>query len=95
VGPVGEKPALLQGCYRSGLELLREHKLKSIAFPCISTGVYGYPNENAAHVALSTVRNWLDNSQYSKEVDRVIFCLFLPIDIDIYNKLMPTYFPLQ
>jgi len=95
VGPVGEKVALLQGCYQSALELMSENKLKSIAFPCISTGIYGYPNENAAHVALSTVRNWFDNNQYSKEAERVIFCLFLQIDIDIYHKLMPIYFPLQ
>ncbi|CAG2168469.1 unnamed protein product [Oppiella nova] len=95
VGPVGEKPPLLQSCYRSALDLMAENQLTSIAFPCISTGVYGYPNENAAHIALSTVREWLDSSPASGRTQRVIFCLFLQIDIDIYHKLMPIYFPLQ
>ncbi|CAG2115733.1 unnamed protein product, partial [Medioppia subpectinata] len=95
VGPVGAKPPLLQSCYRSALDLMSSSALKSIAFPCISTGVYGYPNEDAAHIALSTVRKWLDSSPDAKDTQRIIFCLFLRIDIDIYHKLMPIYFPLQ
>ena len=95
VGPFGENKSLLQSCYQRALELLERNNLKSIAFPCISTGIYEYPNENAAHIALSTVRNWFDTNEYSKQVERVIFCLFLPIDVKIYNELMPKYFPLQ
>jgi O-acetyl-ADP-ribose deacetylase len=95
VGPVGEKANLLASCYRSALQLMETHNLKSIAFPCISTGVYGYPNENAAHVVLSTVRQWLDSNPYSSKVDRIIFCLFLKIDIEIYQKLMYKYFPIN
>jgi len=95
VGPVGEKPDLLRGCYKTALELLEQNGLKSIAFPCISTGIYGYPNENAANVALSTVRQWFDSNQYSNHVERVIFCLFLDIDKDIYKKLMFKYFPIN
>ncbi|XP_054153343.1 macro domain-containing protein CT2219-like [Oppia nitens] len=95
VGPVGEKPTLLQSCYKTSLDLMAENKLKSIAFPCISTGIYGYPNEEAANVALNTARQWLDTNPYAKEIERIIFCLFLPIDIDIYTKLLPIYFPIQ
>ena len=93
VGPVGEKADLLMGCYKSALDTLLANNLRSIAFPCISTGVYGYPNENAAHVALKTVRTWLEDSTKHSLIDRVIFCLFLDKDVDVYNRLLPRYFP--
>lgn len=77
------------------MDLLKEHELETIAFPCISTGIYGYPNENAANVALKTIRNWLETDEYGAKVKRVIFCLFLKRDIDIYRKLMLKYFPIE
>ncbi|GLG96656.1 Ganglioside induced differentiation associated protein [Gryllus bimaculatus] len=149
VGPQGEKPDLLKSCYNSSLQLLRNKKLRTVAFPCISTGVYakfragqkisvksqsidvantgvgwqsllmlpstmelqskynvsqkhhgkvcslgggggilfcGYPQEPAAHVALSTVRTFLEENKDS--VDQVIFCLFLPEDVTIYENLL-------
>ncbi|XP_015917858.1 macro domain-containing protein PG1779 [Parasteatoda tepidariorum] len=92
VGPIGEKPDLLKNCYWNSLSIAKENNLKSVAFPCISTGVYGYPNENAAHIALKTVREFLEKNENS--VDRVIFCLFLPVDVAIYESLMQEYFPL-
>ncbi|KAF8763785.1 ADP-ribose glycohydrolase MACROD1-like protein [Argiope bruennichi] len=92
VGPVGEKPELLRNCYLNSLNLAKENGVKSIAFPCISTGVYGYPNENAAHVALKTVREFLEKNE--SVMDRIIFCLFLPVDVGIYESLMQKYFPL-
>jgi len=91
VGPMGEKPDDLRNCYENSLNLAKNNNLRSIAFPCISTGVYGYPSEKAAHVALKTVRDWLQANPDS--IDRVIFCLFMPIDIDVYNQLLPFYFP--
>ncbi|KAJ1526134.1 hypothetical protein ONE63_009296 [Megalurothrips usitatus] len=91
VGPQGEIPAALQGCYDSCLNLLRNQKLKSIAFPCISTGIYGYPQEAAAKVALKTVRTFME--QNHEEVDRIIFCLFLPTDVAIYENLLQVFFP--
>ena len=94
-GPVGERPPLLQSCYKTALDVMANNELTSIAFPCISTGLYEYPNEKAAHMALSTVRQWLDTSPAARHTQRVIFCLFLQTDIDIYHKLMPIYFPLQ
>lgn len=93
MGPRGEDPNLLSSCYKKSMDLLKEHKLETIAFPCISTGIYGYPNAKAAAVALETIRKWLDEDEYSSNVKRVIFCLFLDIDIKLYHKLMPKYFP--
>ncbi|CAG2112982.1 unnamed protein product [Medioppia subpectinata] len=73
VGPKGEQPDQLRDAYRSALDLMGERQLKSIAFPCISTGVYGYPNEEAANVALKTVRQWLESSPHSIHVERRIY----------------------
>uniref|UniRef100_A0A6M2CTS3 Macro domain-containing protein n=2 Tax=Rhipicephalus microplus TaxID=6941 RepID=A0A6M2CTS3_RHIMP len=95
VGPVGENEAKLHSCYLTCLETLKAHKLRSVAFPCISTGVYGYPNEKAAHVALSTAREWLEADENAHKVDRIIFCLFLAVDVRLYEQLLPVYFPLH
>ncbi|XP_074644085.1 macro domain-containing protein RSc0334-like isoform X2 [Tubulanus polymorphus] len=92
VGPMGENPARLESCYKKCLDLMKENNLRSIAFPCISTGIYGYPNKNAAKVALHTVRYWLDENK--NDVDRIIFCLFLPVDVNYYTRYSPFYFPL-
>lgn len=91
VGPIGENSKKLRECYFNSLELAKKHKLKSIAFPCISTGIYGYPNDKAANVALQTVRKWLENNKTC--LDEVIFCLFLKVDVEIYNQLRKLYFP--
>lgn len=95
VGPRSVKPEKLQSCYRNCLNLLKENNLKSLAFPCISTGIFGYPNKDAANEALKTVREWLENEKdgYSKEVERIIFCLFLEKDKEIYNEQLQLYFP--
>ncbi|KAI8063187.1 hypothetical protein BC940DRAFT_307772 [Gongronella butleri] len=93
VGPIAppEQPEALASCYRRCLEVLVENQLRSIAFPCISTGVYGYNKERAANVALCTVREFLETDQGSA-VDDVVFCLFNPEDVSIYQELLPLYF---
>ncbi|NXP28291.1 MACD2 deacetylase, partial [Scytalopus superciliaris] len=63
------------------------------AFPCISTGIYGFPNEPAAVIALNTIKEWL--SKNHNEVDRIIFCVFLEIDYKIFKKKMGEFFPLD
>ena len=94
VGPIGEKPSLLKDCYFNSLELAKKHKLTSIAFPCISTGIYGYPNIGAAHVALKTVREWLEQKQENSDsIKCICFCLFLDIDKVLYKQLKSEYFP--
>ena len=78
VGPVwrggGEKePALLASCYYNSLELARESGLTSIAFPAISTGIYGFPLDQATEIAVSEVESWLADE---KTMERVIFAVF-------------------
>ncbi|KAJ2044239.1 RasGAP protein [Coemansia sp. S16] len=87
VGPVGEKPVLLASAYTASLELVREHGLKSIAFPCISTGVFGYPPEAACRVAVDAVKKWMEGEN---ALERVVFCMFNDKSQSIYNKPATT-----
>ena len=78
VGPIysgtAEDAAQLADCYRNSLDLAKEHDVHSIAFPAISTGVYGYPLEDATEIAVKTVAQWLkDHADYAMQV---IFCCF-------------------
>ena len=90
VGPVwhgGKKgePELLASCYRKSLTLAAEKGIRAIAFPSISTGVYGYPFEQAAQLAVQTVR---DTVQKSSPLEEVIFCCFSHRDKEVYEKLL-------
>jgi len=89
VGPRGEDSEVLRSCYVKSLELLVENNLRTIAFPCISTGIFGYPNERAAQVALKAVVDFLKDN--SDKVDQVTFCTFLDKDYEIYDKLLEDY----
>ena len=66
-----------------GLELAVEHGLKSIAFPAISTGVYGYPSASACKHALEAVRKFMDGGK-ADELERIVFCNFLDKDQEAY-----------
>jgi O-acetyl-ADP-ribose deacetylase len=90
VGPVWHggtqgEPGLLASCYRRSLELAVEHGLASIAFPAISTGVYGYPLRAAAEIAISTARTF---TQSSTPLTEIIFCCFSPGDYQAYAELL-------
>lgn len=89
VGPIWHggdngEPNLLKNCYLNSLRLAEENNIKSIAFPAISTGVYGYPFEKAAKIAISTVGDYLKKSK----IEKVIFILFSESDFQIYKNLM-------
>ncbi len=91
VGPVWRggghnEPALLKSCYQRSLELAGEKGLKTVAFPCISTGVYGFPKREAARIAVSTVREFLAAGPSS--VEKVVFVCFSGEDYEIYNDLL-------
>ncbi|XP_056423869.1 ADP-ribose glycohydrolase MACROD2 [Hyla sarda] len=80
----------LANCYKSSLALVKEKSIRSIAFPCISTGIYGFPNEPAAIIALTTAKEWLKKNR--EEIDRIIFCVFLEVDYKIYKKKLTEFF---
>ncbi|XP_011494235.1 PREDICTED: O-acetyl-ADP-ribose deacetylase MACROD2-like isoform X2 [Ceratosolen solmsi marchali] len=93
VGPREEIPENLQDCYKNSLDLAQRNGLRSIAFPCIATGIYGYPPKAAATIALSTVKKFLlENPDI---IHRVIFCLYMKNDIDIYEELLQKYYALE
>ncbi|KAL1551099.1 protein GDAP2 [Salvia divinorum] len=81
----------LSHCYRSCLELLIENGLQSIAMGCIYTEAKMYPREPAAHVAIRTVRRFLEKQK--DYVHAVIFCTTASSDTEIYKRLLPLYFP--
>nr|XP_030860724.2 ADP-ribose glycohydrolase MACROD2 isoform X2 [Gorilla gorilla gorilla] len=99
VGPIarghinGSHKEDLANCYKSSLKLVKENNIRSVAFPCISTGIYGFPNEPAAVIALSTIKEWLAKNHH--EVDRIIFCVFLEVDFKIYKKKMNEFFSID
>jgi O-acetyl-ADP-ribose deacetylase (regulator of RNase III) len=90
VGPVwhgGKKgePELLASCYRNSLTIAVDHELKSIVFPSISTGVYGYPIDLAAQVAVNTVSETIKKQS---KIEEVLFCCFSPSDLEVYESLL-------
>jgi O-acetyl-ADP-ribose deacetylase len=88
VGPVWSgghngEPDLLASCYRRSIELAAANGITTLAFPSISTGIYGYPIEQAANVAITTVRESLREYTTIREV---IFCCFSPGDLGVYER---------
>ncbi|MBQ9016210.1 MAG: protein-ADP-ribose hydrolase [Firmicutes bacterium] len=87
MGPLSrEHERDLGECYRSTLEIVREHGLRSVAFCCISTGVFRFPNRRAAQIAADTVLRWL--SENPGDIDRVIFNVFKDEDLQLYQELL-------
>ncbi|KIJ52352.1 hypothetical protein M422DRAFT_202415 [Sphaerobolus stellatus SS14] len=82
----------LRSCYRTSLDLAVENKLTSIAFCSVSTGIYGYPIHDATHIALKTVREYLDSSE-GDSLEKVVFVVWSDKDRDVYQELIPQYFP--
>ena len=87
VGPVWQdgrhyEPALLRACYRNSFEVALQNEVRTIAFPAISTGVYGYPKEAAARIALEVMR------AYEHRFERIIACCFDTADAALYRTLL-------
>eukprot|EP01060_Flectonema_neradi_P031448 TRINITY_DN4775_c0_g1_i1.p1 TRINITY_DN4775_c0_g1~~TRINITY_DN4775_c0_g1_i1.p1 ORF type:complete len:414 (+),score=81.03 TRINITY_DN4775_c0_g1_i1:61-1302(+) len=93
VGPMREDPEALASCYTTILDLVKQMKIKSVALCCVSAGIFGFPLVHASHIAMRTVRHWMETEPYAKEVERIVFCLFLDHELQVYERLMPTYFP--
>jgi len=92
VGPVWRgggqgETELLASCYRCSLELAAERGLSSIAFPAISTGIYGFPIEPAARIAVSTAREFVSRQN---TISEVIFCCFSDGDYQVYQQLLES-----
>ena len=85
-GKTGEDE-LLRSCYRNSLTLAALHHLRTVAFPSISTGAYGFPIERAAQIATSAVRNQLDDVT---TIDEVIFVCFSKSDYDVYRSMLDS-----
>ena len=89
VGPIysgnGTDAEMLADCYTNSLDLARKHECRSIAFPCISTGVYGYPHQEAAEVSLEAVFQWL--AKHTGIGIQVIFCCYNEAQLKIYQQL--------
>ncbi len=90
VGPVwrggGEgEPALLASCYRRSLEIAAANGIKTLAFPCISTGIYGYPIESAAEIAITTIR--AGTSEFPG-IEEIVFACFSPGDLAAYADIL-------
>ncbi len=91
VGPVWQggtqgEPELLAQCYQQSFELALENQIKTIAFPAISTGVYGYPKQAASVIAMQQFRN------YEDKFDEVIACCFSEVDVEIYEGILNNSF---
>lgn len=90
VGPVWQgggsgEGEQLTGCYRASLDLAADHHLRSVAFPCISTGIYGYPIEAAAEIAVHTVKAELARHP---GIELVRFVCFSEADLEVYRRIM-------
>lgn len=90
VGPVwrsgsSEESDLLASCYRRSIELASAAGLRTIAFPSISTGIYGYPMKAAARIAVEAVKEAI---RTNGGVEEVIFCCFSASDLDVYRELV-------
>lgn len=87
VGPIWrggrqDEAALLAACYRNSLELAREYDIRTLAFPCISTGVYGFPPQLAAPIAVRTAR------EHGAGLDEILFCCFSATDLTLYETAL-------
>jgi len=98
VGPVYNsddaeaKAKQLASCYKTSLEVAVENYARHVAFPCVSTGIYGYPIVDATRIALEEVRRFCESEEGGK-LERVIFVIWTDKDEKVYRAIIPEYFP--
>jgi len=90
VGPVwqgghNDEPELLASCYGRSMDVAAQNNIDELAFPSISTGIYGYPKDLAANIAVATVRSLV---QIPSNIRRVVFCCFSTADLQIYERVL-------
>jgi len=90
VGPVWNgggyrEPELLASCYHRCIEIAKQKNIKTIAFPCISTGIYHFPKDKAANIAIAAVSKSLEQEN---RLERIIFCCYSDEDFQIYESLL-------
>lgn len=90
-GPRDKNPKTLQSCYEKALQLCISHDIKTIAFPAIATGVFGFPVEKAAKLALFTIRKFLEDNL--DHFDKIVFCLYDHESFNLYLQHISCYFP--
>jgi len=81
----------LHNCYRSCLEGLKENNLHTIAFPVINSQKRGYPSEPGSHIAIRTVRRFLEH--WGKDIETIVFCVHTVDDFKLYSRVLSMYFP--
>lgn len=89
VGPVwngdkDQKKILLANCYQNSLKIAIENNIKTIAFPNISTGIYHFPKDKAAEIAIETIRNFSEKDK----IEKIIFVCFDDENYDLYKKIL-------
>ncbi|KAJ5074455.1 poly [adp-ribose] polymerase [Anaeramoeba ignava] len=87
------QPKLLEFCYKHSLMYLDGKDISSIAFPCISTGYYGYPMVDACEIALGYTRKFLDDPDNRKNTKKILFCVYNDLEFKIYQNLFDKFFP--
>ena len=88
VGGSHDEDTLLASCYTQSLNLVLQHKINTIAFPAISTGVYGFPKDLAAKIALTQTLHWLTKNPLPQ---RITFCCFSDNDAQIYQDIIDKH----
>jgi len=93
VGPTSKNAKLLTSCYQRCMEVAVEHKVRTVIFCGISTGIFGYPLYEASIIALKIIRAFLEDPNNLAKFDKIIFCTFLEKERICYGKLAPIFFP--
>jgi O-acetyl-ADP-ribose deacetylase (regulator of RNase III) len=89
VGPVGERPSELRSCYKTCMQLARRHHLRSVAFCCVSTGIFGYPLANATKIALAVTVQDVLAAPSAGGIESVVFACFRAEEARAYRALFP------